>query len=246
MNEKLPNNIEIKIGKVLQQELQLFEFVNNKKIEMHLIGFDLYELFLHLDFNQDGYICENDIKEFLLRLEVTQSIKEIELIIDLYDLFIDAKWNWKEFLMVVLPSKYYVDLDSKKIDQFKQRFKEKYGEEIFNQALIQANEYEYNNNKPEKLDLNVYSLNNDTEIFIKELYNLILLDIDAESMKIALSNRVDFNLTSAFKFFDVTKTELISINEFQSRLQYFNIHPNLHEVTIMFKRYDKNYAKCLK
>eukprot|EP00349_Pseudokeronopsis_sp_Brazil_P007771 CAMPEP_0202968252 /NCGR_PEP_ID=MMETSP1396-20130829/13502_1 /ASSEMBLY_ACC=CAM_ASM_000872 /TAXON_ID= /ORGANISM="Pseudokeronopsis sp., Strain Brazil" /LENGTH=94 /DNA_ID=CAMNT_0049694379 /DNA_START=1 /DNA_END=282 /DNA_ORIENTATION=+ len=70
----------------------------------------------------------------------------------------------------------------------------------------------------------------DTEIFIRYLNELIMLEKDVEAMKIELALREDFNLIDAFGILDPTGKGFISKIELREGLMDFGLKLSTEEV----------------
>ena len=103
--DPLSDQVKDLVINIFLKQLRFLELLNAKKIDISLENVDLSDLFIYLDYNQDSFICINDLRDFLFKkTKQTFQTNELYCIISLFDLDKDCKLNFDEFLLLILPS----------------------------------------------------------------------------------------------------------------------------------------------
>jgi len=75
---------------------------------------------------------------------------------------------------------------------------------------------------------------------VNGLRDIISLERELESTKVAVTNKPDFNLHDAFRIFDVDYRGFISASDVREGLSAIGVFPTSDEVDLLIKRYDAN------
>lgn len=124
--------------------------------------FNLLELFLSLDNNRDSYICAEDIDIFLRNKQIVLYQEEIMHLLYLYDEDMNKKWNWNEFLFMILPSNTTYNYDFGELRELENEYIKIYYDIIRREKQMKEkrteinNEYQHPNPNPYKM----YTYNN--------------------------------------------------------------------------------------
>lgn len=76
---------------------------------------------------------------------------------------------------------------------------------------------------------------------IDYITNLISLETNTETLKESLALQNDISFPDLFYFFDISKTNTITISDLMSLYKSFAIFPSIDELRLIFKRYSSQY-----
>ncbi len=148
-NKFLNTEVEDLLSRLLLNSIQLFEYADKKKLEIFCTKFSLLDLFILLDINKDGFINAEDLDIFLRNRQVVLYKEEIEALISLYDDDLDGKWNWNEFLFMMLPSKESYNYNYSDLRHMETEYNEIFHFSLRKEHLLKANKSIGNSNSAE-------------------------------------------------------------------------------------------------
>lgn len=137
--EFLSKNLEDLISRLILNGTLLFEYADKKKLEIFSDKFNLLDLFILLDINKDGFIDTEDLDIFLRNRQVVLYKEEIKSLIALYDEDLDEKWNWNEYLFMILPSKRSYNYNYSELRKLENEYTDLYYESIIKERIIKDN-----------------------------------------------------------------------------------------------------------
>jgi Ca2+-binding EF-hand superfamily protein len=79
-----------------------------------------------------------------------------------------------------------------------------------------------------------------SSLIAKYFYEILSLDLNAESLKEALSVKSDINIRDLFNYFDLTGRSYISLVDMKEVLKELDIFANLDNIKLLYKRFDKD------
>lgn len=247
----LSDDLENLITKLIVKELNLFQWADKKKVELHMNKFNLLDVFVMIDCDKDGFINLEDMEYFLRGKDVILYKEEINSIISLFDEDLDHKLNWNEFLFMILPSKLSYDYDYHLLRELENEHMNLYYDSLrrdrLRKDLINEETQLFEGNykrqfvADEKLSDKFYNTDFAYDYFISEIYNLLIIDKEIERLRISLAQNENFNLITIFKFFDKNNEDYISFSNFVSELEYFGIcfRGHMRDAELLFKKFDK-------
>jgi Ca2+-binding EF-hand superfamily protein len=267
-NQFLNEELEMEICKLILNEAKLFSLMNAKKLEITLteeFEEDLLCIWKCLDKDDNGFISKEDIDAFLRTHMIILYEEEIKSFIYMFDEDNDGKINWNDFLFMILPMKSTFNYDYSKLRQVENEYNNIYYESIRREtlkkindmggvnenetilrksgSLIQNDQNDPNSPRSEYENIEVPAENNPNNsqiaIFAKELFKLVKIEKDIEAIKVELAYQKNFDLISAFKFYDRMNNDCISKNDFKIGLEYFQVYLNDYELNLMFDSWDK-------
>jgi Ca2+-binding EF-hand superfamily protein len=267
-NQFLNEELEMEICKLILNEAKLFSLMNAKKLEITLteeFEEDLLSIWKCLDKDDNGFISKEDIDAFLRTHMIILYEEEIKSFIYMFDEDNDGKINWNDFLFMILPMKSTFNYDYSKLRQVENEYNNIYYESIRREtlkkindmggvnenetilrksgSLIQNDQNDPNSPRSEYENIEVPAENNPNNsqiaIFAKELFKLVKIEKDIEAIKVELAYQKNFDLISAFKFYDRMNNDCISKNDFKIGLEYFQVYLNDYELNLMFDSWDK-------
>lgn len=131
-DEYLEDDLEQALSQLIMSEFFLFEYANVKKLQM-LAQFNslkayegLFQLFLQIDSNEDGYLSLDDWNAFLSEKRVKICPDELMSFLSLYDEDLDGQLNWNEFLFMILPSPTCFKYNQNELKKLEQQYDDYY------------------------------------------------------------------------------------------------------------------------
>jgi Ca2+-binding EF-hand superfamily protein len=77
-------------------------------------------------------------------------------------------------------------------------------------------------------------------LLAKYFYEILSMDVNAESLKEALSVKSDINIRDLFNYFDLTARSYISLVDMREVLKELDIIAGLDDIKLLYKRFDKD------
>ena len=139
-SEKLENMLL----KFFVLNMDFFDFIDSKKINIQCENVDYFELFVMLDSNKNSFIDLEDIDMFLRKRNLVLYEEEILAMLMKYDTDNDNQLNFDEFLRLILPSKHSNNIDTNKYSLMKKKYESLYYQQL-KKLEIQNNFNTYSN-----------------------------------------------------------------------------------------------------
>jgi Ca2+-binding EF-hand superfamily protein len=236
----LSDELENLASKLIIKELNLFQWADKKKVELHMNKFDLLDVFVMIDCDKDGFINLEDMEKFLRGKDVILYKEEINSIISLFDEDLDHKLNWNEFLFMILPSKLSYDYDYVWLREMENEHMNLYYESLRRERLKKDLMHEEMQIGNKSVSVENYSRQRDEKTLSKNSYPVSLNNSFQNSKPVELLYNKFYNTDFAFEYFISEIFNLLIIDKEIEQLRIsLAQNENFNFITI-FKFFDKN------
>lgn len=263
-DEYLEDDLEAYTAKLVLSEFFLFEYANMKKMEIFAQNkiealADLFNLFIEIDSNKDGYLSIEDFSQFLSSKRVNICSNELMSFISLFDEDLDGELNWNEFLFMILPSPSGFKYDVKELKKMELQYNNYYSSlqrKEGNRSNINTNQYSTQMKKMDMNDISNYDKDNgNDESYIRETrYKEEKSQYKASSSsnnKNKETDKLNQSKPNINKAFSSLSNLLLEVIDFEMqiddmRIQLYN-DPNfdINSLFVFFDRYKNQYISLM-
>lgn len=238
-DEFFDKKLEEMCTKLVLKELEIWLYAEQKKLEIVSDALNMFDLFVDLDINGDGFICVEDIDVFLRYRQVVISKEEISTLITLYDEDKDTKLNWDEFLVMILPSQRSFELDRNLFSNYKNEYNKTYPN-----IKKASDDLQYDSKCSNFLSETKDFTYQEDDRNSDNRDNLYRITLNIEEIRRELALNSNFDLISAFKYFDRSNKDYVSVEDFIEVLHEFDV--DRPESLTLFRIYDTKSAGKLR